>query len=468
MKPVTKETAGAAVQGMIGQSVEAPVYADHREVETKLLATLATVINSDSNDLKYSILAIDAAVFHFSDHFEIFIAMKTMSDNGVHVDQASVKKKMGDAWKDGLKDIFDASKADVGAADDCKRRVILRANIEHARGIGRSYMNALDNVDEDNADLPALLSDLQKAVFNQGRIDSITPLVRSEADLTDQFLLDLENPKPGLKTGFDKLDSVIRGLNPGLFIIAAPPSAGKTTYVKQLADQVAELNSVPVLFFSFEQSADELRIKSLSRLSVVIGSPVQNERIKDGAKSEYLKSVRKAADAYKLFGKWIKIIEGSRENTVDSIRRMAQREKVQTGKAPVLVIDYLQILPVADSAQDKRISVDLIVSDLRRISRDIGSPIIAISSMGRASYKEVTMSGFKESGGIEYGADIGAILSVESEDEGAARRITLNIIKNRNGRRGKVEMTYDMTHDHFEETSQGYSSYLEALGKSES
>ena len=76
------------------------------------------------------------------------------------------------------------------------------------------------------------------------------------------------------------------------------------------------------------------------------------------------------------------------------------------------------------------------------------------------------MSGSKEAGGIEYGADIAAIITVEDEDEeGAERTVALNIIKNRNGRRGRVGMKYDMTHDHFEETDSGYLSYLDTLGK---
>jgi replicative DNA helicase len=82
-------------------------------------------------------------------------------------------------------------------------------------------------------------------------------------------------------------------------------------------------------------------------------------------------------------------------------RELAQREKMKTGKAPVLIIDYLQIFPVDDPTQDKRVAVDFLVSDLRRIARDIGSPVIAISAMSRAEYDRVKLSGFKESGGIE-------------------------------------------------------------------
>jgi replicative DNA helicase len=158
-------------------------------------------------------------------------------------------------------------------------------------------------------------------------------------------------------------------------------------------------------------------------------------------------------------------VEGT-QDTVKRIRLLAQREKVKTGKAPLLVIDYVQILPVEETAQGKRAAVDFLVSDLRRIARDIGSPVIAISAMSRAEYTNVKMSGFKESGGIEYGTDIAAILTVEDEDKsGAERTVALNIIKNRDGRRAKIGMKYEMTLDSFRETDQGFTSYMEAIGK---
>ena len=227
--------------------------------------------------------------------------------------------------------------------------------------------------------------------------------------------------------------------------------------------RIVELNETPVLFFSYEQSPYDLWVKSIARLSKIAGSPVKNEDIKEGKQAA---KVEEAAKAYKRFAKWIKVIEGDRQHTVKRIRLLAQREKMKTAKPPVIVIDYLQILPVDDPAQDKRVAVDLIVSDLRRIARDIGSPIIVISSVSRAMYKDVKLSSFKESGGIEYGTDIAAILSVENEaKEGADRTVALNIIKNRNGRRGKVGMTYDMTHDYFEEVDQGFLSYMDTIGK---
>jgi replicative DNA helicase len=460
------KTGKKRLAGLADKAVETPVHPDQREVEMKLLAVLASVINSDQAVLKYDLLELTGADFHFRDHRAIFAAMKELTDGGDHVDMVTVRAKVGDAWTDTLKAVFAGSGTDPGAADTYKRKVIFWSNIAQARGVGLAYLADVEAAaSAAEADLPGLVANLQKTVFDIAKTDRLSPPLRSEADLTDNFVLDLESPKPGYRTGFTRTDQVIKGLRPGLFVIAAPPSAGKTTYVKQLADQVAELNEAPVLFFSYEQSADELRVKSLARLTKKAGTPCSNESIKEGLGIP--QRIEAAAVAYKRFGKWIKIIEGDRQHTVGRIRLLAQREKMLTGKAPLIIIDYLQILPVNDpSLRDKRSEVDFLVSELRRIARDIEAPVIAISAMSRAEYDRAKMSGFKESGGIEYGADLAAIMTVEKEsDNGSERTVALNILKNRNGRRGKAGMKYDMVHDHFEEEDFQNLSYLETLGK---
>lgn len=450
------------VMKAMDQAVEPELYSDQKATEAALLATLATVINSDLADLKYDILGMTAADFHFRDHRDIFKAMKELADAGDHVDQVTVRARIGERWTETLAAVFDAKKANAGAAPSYKRLIRYRAEIGQAREIGAAFMTALDQAEGKEADLPGLVAGLQKTVFDMARTDRIAPPVMNEAELTDRFVLGLANPSPGYKTGFGYLEEIIRGgLTPGLYVIAAPPSAGKTTFAKQLADQVAELNDAPVLFFSYEQSADELRIKSLARISKLIREPVINEDIKEGKTPD---RIEKAAREYKRFARWIKVIEGDRYLTVDKIRLLAGREKQLTGKAPLLVIDYLQIIPVADSGKDKRVEIDYLVSDLRRIAREIGTPVIAISAMSRAEYTTARMTGFKESGGIEYGADIAAILTVEGET-GADRAVKLNIIKNRTGRRGFVEMQYAMNYDYLLETGKGFVNYLDTIGK---
>jgi replicative DNA helicase len=117
------------------------------------------------------------------------------------------------------------------------------------------------------------------------------------------------------------------------------------------------------------------------------------------------------------------------------------------GKAPVVLVDYLQILaPHNEKATDKQ-NTDKAVLELKRISRDYKIPIIAISSFNRENYRmEVTMQAFKESGAIEYSSDVllglqlygvgSTGFNVDEERKKNPREVELKILKNRNGKVG--------------------------------
>ena len=67
-----------------------------------------------------------------------------------------------------------------------------------------------------------------------------------------------------VETGFVNLDRVTN-LIPGLYVIGAISSIGKTTFMHQICDQMAEAGS-HVLYFSLEQNRLNLVSKSLSRI----------------------------------------------------------------------------------------------------------------------------------------------------------------------------------------------------------
>lgn len=458
-----KEKASKAIKDAISKADAAPVDQDQAAIESVVLATLATVINSDQDDRKYSLLELSADDFYSQANGDSFQAMKDLADAGDNVDQLTVQEK-GAVWPD-------LAKADAPAALTYKKRIIARANRRQALAIGADFQNKVDAADPD--DLPGLVAGLQKAVFNLERTKRFAPPDRPEADLIDDFVAGLEHPTPGYliykkddrtheEKGFRRLHELTKGLKAGLWVIAAPPSAGKTTFVVQLASHVAELNPlVPILFFSYEQSADELRIKTLSRLS-----GQENEKIKEG-KGFNKTRLEEARAKYKLFGNHLKIIDADVHDNVGMIRLKAQREKMKNRFAPVIFIDYLQAMPSADpTLQDRRQEIDMTISELRRLARDIGSPIVVISSMARAEYGKTKLSGFKESGGVEFGADVAAVLKVDKESENE-RSIDMAVVKNRNGRRLKIIFKYEMNIDRFTESSDSELTYLDALGVDE-
>ena len=74
-------------------------------------------------------------------------------------------------------------------------------------------------------------------------------------------------------------------------------------------------------------------------------------------------------------------------------------------KAPVICLDYLQIVP--SSKESTKLGVDDSVRKLKKFQRDTNSTFIVISSFNRTNYTQsVSFESFKESGNIEYTADV--------------------------------------------------------------
>ena len=258
----------------------------------------------------------------------------------------------------------------------------------------------------------------------------------------------------GLDTGFGHLNRLINGLSPGLVILGAMPSVGKTTLAKQIADQVvAKHSDAACLFVSLEQSKEELRVKTLSRLSGIENRDIQRGRL--DTQSEAWGKVTEAVVEFGNFAGRLQILEGDRGTTVDRIRLAALqlRQKTQAGRL-LIVVDYLQIMPTDRDFGDVRQKVNFVTSELRRLARDLDAPVLAIASVNRAAYnaRGGTMEAFKESGDIEFSADYAAVM-VEDKDKAKGdanylgvirkwKRVFLDVVKNRNGEKGRIELYF--------------------------
>lgn len=291
--------------------------------------------------------------------------------------------------------------------------------------------------------------------------------------INTSFLNDIEKLETykGRTTGFKGLDKAINGVIPGLYVLGAISSLGKTTFISQLGDQLAS-NGEKIIFFSLEQSKFELTAKSISRQTFMINPKQAKTSLSIMQSTDIADITLEAVREYQETANNTIIVEGNFDMNVNTLRNYIENYIAVTGIKPIVILDYLQILrPINEKLTDKQ-QVDFNISELKRISRDNDIPIFVICSFNRDNYiKQVDFTSFKESGAIEYGADVVMGLQLKAmeqiEDEKAVnkqrnminnaksqdiREVELIGLKNRNGKSYfKCSYKYYAPFNYFEE-----------------
>lgn len=249
-------------------------------------------------------------------------------------------------------------------------------------------------------------------------IDTPTPH-SADKYLEDVLTDDIEKFKTfkDRKTGFSNLDKVCGGLYPGLYAVGAISSLGKTTFIQQLGDQLAK-SGEHILFFSLEQNRFELVTKSLSRLTAQININKATSAI-NIRRGEITPEVVTAAEMYKKYADRISVIECNFDTNIHYILNYVNEYININGVRPVIIVDYLQIIPPTDPRQSDKGKIDSIVRGLKKLQSENDLVVLVISSLNRSNYLvPVDFESFKESGGIEYTADViwGLQLSILNDE----------------------------------------------------
>jgi len=302
----------------------------------------------------------------------------------------------------------------------------------------------------------------------RARYQGITAAANLEA-----FFAETKKGRKAYPTGFSLLDEQLRGgLFEGLTIVGAITSAGKTTLAMQMADYMAQAGH-DVLIFSLETSRHELMARSISRETLVksfmnresIYKGMTFRDIMDGEPGEMLEA---ASTAYSQYAGHLYIFQSLGKIGTRRIRAEVEGLTNEKGAAPVVIVDYLQLLGPNEGErfQGAKETMDAAVTDLKCLAVDFKTPVILISSFNRDNYsKDANLASFKESGGIEYSADL--LLGLQYEGAGKQgwnqekaeqaadmnpRKMELKIMKNRNGAWGqRISMDYYAPFNFFRE-----------------
>lgn len=326
--------------------------------------------------------------------------------------------------------------------------------------------------------IEAVHQEIEKAKEKQDELRQvlIVELERESVAYSLQGFLErvTQEKKGPLPTGFNRLDKIIDGgLYPELYLVGAISGLGKTSFALQIADNIATLQERDVLYIALEMAKDELIAKSLSRLTYQycegnIRNAKTTRGILDGSKyssfnPQEQELIKRAINTYEAIARHIYIKDSVGETTTDDIRTELEKHYRIKGKAPVVIVDYLQILgPLDTKATDKQ-NIDRAVTALKRMSKEFDTPVFVISSFNRANYRNNDApESFKDSGNIEYSADVlmsmsydeyameqtgeklfkNQIKKLKDIKAGESYPIHIGVIKNRNGITGELNLNF--------------------------
>lgn len=271
--------------------------------------------------------------------------------------------------------------------------------------------------------------------------------VQEQLTLEDEFLayLGRRGGAAVMSTGIAGLDKALDGgLHTGLTVLGAVSSMGKTSLMLQMADTLAAAGR-NVLFITIEMSRMELIAKSAVR-----GTRERARSLLDGKLPE--EKVRGLISAYRQkTGGRVELWEPDAPLTPAFLDEKVSAFCAQH-ESPVLFLDYLQLVAPARTGMTEKQTADAAVAMLKQLARRYDMPVMAASSLNREAYRpgsaEPGLSAFKESGSVEYSADLLLVLKyrtdADRENKTAPRHLALTILKNRFGATGEsIPLDYE-------------------------
>ncbi|WP_374514030.1 replicative DNA helicase [Niveibacterium sp.] len=248
----------------------------------------------------------------------------------------------------------------------------------------------------------------------------------------------------GVSSGLDELDTVTLGLHAAdMIVVAGRPSMGKTALALAVAEHVALEEKLPVAIFSMEMPGEQLVLRMTSAISGVEGRKIRQGTMTDDEWSSFSFAAARLNSATIL-------IDETPALTPTELRARARRLHRRHGGLGLIVVDYLQLMRLARSSENRTQELSEISRAIKALAKELRVPVIALSQLNRAveqrTDKRPLLSDLRESGAIEQDADLVVLLyrddyyDSDSPDRGIAELI---IAKHRNGPTGTVKAAFD-------------------------
>ena len=258
----------------------------------------------------------------------------------------------------------------------------------------------------------------------------------------------------GIPTPFAELNKKIGGLSPGLTIIAARPSAGKSALMDNIG-QFTAASGYHTCVKSMEMSKQQYSLRAMCCRAEIDSMKVRRGELSDDEWSQLAKA-QVELDTMPYY------IDDSQEYNINGIVSAAMAAR-NAGKCDLLMIDYLQYVQHSNKRLDRRLQISAFTQILKRLSKELDIPVVVLSQLSRKLEerrdKRPMLSDLKESGDIEQDADLVLFIhrpimyatKKELEQGRHQGEAELIIGKQRNGPTGKIDMTFREKFTRFED-----------------
>lgn len=286
-------------------------------------------------------------------------------------------------------------------------------------------------------------------------------------EAADQRLQTGSTPSRVWPTGFDLLDQTLNaGFRAGeLVLFGGPQGLGKTTWVLQVARNIAQTGR-PVMVFSFEHDVQTMMVRLVSleagQLGGIAAPNVNRIRAtfesadgRTGSLERRLADTESGVDALRVvraYGEHLLLHRSTGTSTgLATIAAAVKQVKEQTGEVPLVVVDYLQKVHVPD-ASDEYERITAVAEGLKDMALDHEVPILAVVASdkeGLTAGRRLRVNNLRGSSALAYEAD--TVLLLNNKFDVVARHhlvfsmgniekfrnwAVLTVEKNRNGRAG--------------------------------
>ena len=383
--------------------------------------------------------------FFAESHRDIWVAINELAGRHLPIDVITVHvhlAQQGRAERVGGLKYLNALSQSVPSAANMRRyadivieRALLRKIIETA-DVAQTIAREPGDADEK--------LDRVASMFAAIKRPSARSAPRSVSELIAERLphweaLEAGTIEPGLRTHLPTLDSALcGGLKPGkVIVLAARPSVGKTSLAGQIALNVAA-DGAAVLILSQEMQAGDIIDRAVANLGRVgLGALVTGRFERD--------DWRRVSEAAEIAARLPLYVDDQPALTLLDMRAKARQVQQRHGLA-VLVVDYLQLCGGAGRQETRHHQIEQISRGLKALAKELGICILLLSQINRQSTQradgEPTLADLKESGAIEEDADTVIVLHPRGALEDGSLLIAALLLKNRQGRRGRIALSF--------------------------